>query len=165
MRSDSEFLAKLCDDIPLLSHMGLSQLSYQFPELSLHAKFLPNINDKGTGFGGSMATLMTISGWSLVTRLLDAQGLDCDVMIHRSSIEFLLPVHGDFYATASIAETDQPQREAEVFFDRILTRERAALEVAVHLREVGAEHPSCVMLGRYVAIKKQPESSPLFDPS
>lgn len=53
-----------------------------------HAPLQPNINDKGTVFGGSSAALMTICGWALIKFNLEQRDQFNDVVIHRSQIDY-----------------------------------------------------------------------------
>ncbi|WP_419671555.1 YiiD C-terminal domain-containing protein [Aliarcobacter butzleri] len=56
---------KLHNEIPLTKFMDLKITKYDEKELITIAPLNKNINDKGTAFGGSLATLTIISGWSI----------------------------------------------------------------------------------------------------
>jgi thioesterase domain-containing protein len=140
------FLEWLKTQIPLLNHMGLGELAYDNKQLVLPAELAPNINDKGTGFGGSLATLATISGWCLTTLLLKERGLDCDVMIRDCEMRYLAPVTGDFHA-----EVDTPSAlELDSFQSRLNEKGRARLALEVFVIQNGVKALS--MKGNYVAV-------------
>jgi len=65
-----QFLAQVKADIPLVNYMGLERVTYADNEICFYVSLAPNINDKGTGFGGSISGLCTLSGWALTTLLL-----------------------------------------------------------------------------------------------
>lgn len=140
------FLIWLKTQIPLLNHMGLGDLEYDGNKLRLPAALAPNINDKGTGFGGSLATLATISGWCLVTLLLKDQMLDCDVMIRDCDMRYLAPVTSDFHAEVAVPVTD----EVEGFLAHLQAKGKARLALEVSVIQDGVT--ALTMQGNYVAV-------------
>ncbi|SFG07667.1 YiiD C-terminal domain-containing protein [Neptunomonas qingdaonensis] len=145
-QSTDVFLQWLKTQIPLLNHMGLGDLEFDGSKLRLPAALAPNINDKGTGFGGSLATLATISGWCLTTLLLRDRFLDCDVMIRDCEMRYLAPVNGDFHAEVSLPDTDQ----VDGFLARLKEKGRARLALDVSVIQDGRK--ALTMQGNYVAI-------------
>ncbi|MCP8688600.1 YiiD C-terminal domain-containing protein [Marinobacterium sedimentorum] len=142
----ADFQHWLLGQIPLLNHMGLGPFHYDGQRLAIPAALGPNINDKGTGFGGSQATLATICGWSLITLLLSEQGLDCDLVIADSHLKYLSPVDADFVARTQLP--DQPGIDA--FLDKLRTRRRARLDLTIELCQ--GERLAMRMTGAYVAL-------------
>ena len=57
--------------IPLVREMQIEVLGEAEGRLRLRAPLAPNVNDKGSAFGGSLASLMTLAGWALATRKLE----------------------------------------------------------------------------------------------
>lgn len=144
----NDFLCWLKTQIPLLTHMGLGDLAFDDKTLTLPAKLAPNVNDKGTGFGGSIATLATISGWCLTTLLLKNRELDCDVMIKDSNMQYLLPITGDFFAEVALPDED----EVNAFLTRLDEKGRARLALDVTVKQ--NEKTALTMQGLYVAVKR-----------
>jgi thioesterase domain-containing protein len=142
----ADFQHWLLGQIPLLNHMGLGPFDYDGQRLAIPAALGPNVNDKGTGFGGSQATLATICGWSLITLLLSEQGLDCDLVIADSHLKYLSPVDADFVARTQLP--DPPGIDA--FLDRLRTRRRARLDLTIELCQ--GERVAMRMTGAYVAL-------------
>ncbi|NVK42330.1 MAG: YiiD C-terminal domain-containing protein [Oceanospirillaceae bacterium] len=148
----AEFRTWLLGQIPLLGHMGLGDFDWNGRRLEIPASLAPNVNDKGTGFGGSQATLATICGWSLITLLLREQGLDCDLVIADSHLDYRAPVDGDFSA-----RTDLPDTTAvDNFLKRLRNRGRAPLELTIDVRQ--GDKVAMQMRGRYVAIARGPQT-------
>nr|WP_245634999.1 YiiD C-terminal domain-containing protein [Marinobacterium profundum] len=142
----ADFQHWLLGQIPLLNHMGLGSFDYDGQRLSIPAALGPNVNDKGTGFGGSQATLATICGWSLVTLLLSEQGLDCDLVIADSQLKYLSPVDADFVARTQLP--DSPGIGA--FLDKLKARRRARLDLTIEICQ--GERVAMRMTGAYVAL-------------
>ena len=51
--------------IPLTGFMGVTVQHYDGLELRLSAPYDPNRNHKGAAFGGSLAALAVVTGWSM----------------------------------------------------------------------------------------------------
>lgn len=144
-----EFLEWLRTQIPLLNHMGLGSFEQDNHGFSLSASLEPNINDKGTGFGGSLATLATITGWSYVTLLLRDDNFDCDVMIRDTEMRYTAPVQGDFRAVVQLPS----QADAKAFLDQMSQRGKSRLTLDIRIMEQDKE--ALRMTGTYVAINRQ----------
>lgn len=103
--------------IPLAAAMQVRVTGFDGVQVELSAPLAPNLNDKGTGFAGSLATLATLAGWSLAT-LLAEQALQqarcatdvaavwspCEAAVFRSNLEFLRPVREPLVAVAWLAD-------------------------------------------------------------
>lgn len=99
--------------IPLVAHLGLRKIAWQDEVLVWELALAPNLNDKGTGFGGSLTAQSTLIGWCWITLWLRAQGRQQDVVVTEASQRFLAPVRSDFrleccpqdqYAAAGLSE-------------------------------------------------------------
>lgn len=87
----------------------------------------PNINDKGSGFAGSLFSVAALAGWAHVTRWCASQSLEAEVMLQASKAQFLAPARGRFRATA--LEPSQTQQEK---LARMLARSgRGRIEITV----------------------------------
>lgn len=117
--------------------------------LSLSAPLDLNINDKGTAFGGSIASLCTITGWSmcwLIARQLD---LECDMVVYESNMSYSRPITKDFIAEVSFPNEDQIQ----IIKAKMSEKNKAALELEVVINENEKE---CVKYtGKYAFIQKK----------
>ncbi len=113
------------DKIPLTRSMDLQLAGYDTDSLSLKAPLAPNVNDKGCVFGGSLVSVMTLSGWALVELALRRRGLDCDVFVAESSVRYLAPLWQDFRSDARLAE----HADWATFFTTLESRGRARISV------------------------------------
>ena len=92
--------------IPLSAAMDVEVLEASPDRVRLAAPIEPNLNMHGTAFGGSGATLALLAAWSALHLRLEQDSLQSQLVIHRSTMEYLLPIHGKFTAVASLKNTD-----------------------------------------------------------
>jgi thioesterase domain-containing protein len=137
----------LAEHIPISQALGAGVQAFDGDSIHIGAPLQPNLNHRNTAFGGSLATLGILAGWSLVNFNLREVGLPCRVVIQKSEMDFLLPVDADFEAVAKKPET------WETFVKTLQRRGKARLElpsdillndkvVAKHLGVYVAVHPS-----------------------
>ena len=97
-----EITAYVHEHIPITARLGARVEDYDGSSVRLSAPLAPNLNHRGTGFGGSLSTLAILSGWVLVHLQLRERGVAAEVVIQRASLDFEAPVDGDFTATATL---------------------------------------------------------------
>lgn len=90
--------------IPLTQHLGLEISAWDGSTLRMDAPLEANHNDKGTGFAGSIASLATFAGWSLITLAVEKHCGPVEVAVYRSEISYRRPVDGDFYALCQLPQ-------------------------------------------------------------
>ena len=71
----------LHDEIPLTRAMDVRVAAYDGNLLRLTAPLSPNVNDKGTAFGGSLYSLAVLCGWSLLHLKVKEAGLSYNIVI------------------------------------------------------------------------------------
>lgn len=135
--------ARLLAAIPLARAMAVRITGFDGTVVRLEAPLEPNLNDKGTGFAGSLATLVTLSGWCLATLVGEADGERCEAAVVRSECDFLRPVRETLEAEARVADEAALERVRR----RLAAGQRASLPVAARLG--GADDPAVVFTGRY----------------
>ena len=130
MVSGQDLERYLHDHIPLSKAMGAVVRSVSDGGVTLEAPLAPNLNHRGTVFGGSASSLAILSAWALVHTRLRAEGLDSRLVIQRNSMAYEKPIVGAFTATSALARP-----EAWPAFLRTLRRMgRARLAVVSELR-------------------------------
>ncbi len=133
------------DAMPPVAAMGIRIAGFEGEALRLHAPLAANVNDKGNAFGGSLASVMTLAGWALVSLQLALAGHAAEVYVADSSIRYRAPVYGDLQATAAAA----PGEEWQAFLQQFGKRSKARLTVLAQLEGGAAE-----LEGRFVALAK-----------
>ena len=134
--------------IPLGGAMGLSIARLDEDGLCLDLPLKPNINDKGTAFGGAMSSAMLLAGWSLPRLLLKRAGLEGELVVSRCETRFIAPVSDDFRVIC-----DWPAREdCERFIADFRSRGRGRL--ALEPRVVVNDEVTATLTARYAALQK-----------
>ncbi len=136
--------------MPPVAALGLRAEAYDGLTLRLRAPLAANINDKGCAFGGSLASLLTLAGWGLVTARLAEAGLQADVYVADSEVRYKAPLFDDLVAEAALAEgEDWDAFEATL---RQRGRARITIDAAVRLPD-GAI--ATELRGRFVAKRRE----------
>jgi thioesterase domain-containing protein len=117
--------------------------------LALAAPLAPNVNDKGTAFGGSMAAIAALTGWAITTIILRVHGESAEIVITDSTLKFLRPVRETI-----VAECVPPDAAAvEKFIQRYRQRGKARWAVEVVVRADG--EPAMTFSGHYGIFKSE----------
>jgi len=138
----------LHDHIPMTRHLGISVRAWDGESLHLSAPLEPNLNHRQTAFGGSVASVAIMAGWSLVHLRLLERDLECRLVIQTSHMEFLRAVETDFEAVATSPAGESWDR----LFAGLERRSAGRIDVASDVLASGelvAEHT-----GRYVALSR-----------
>lgn len=90
--------------LPIAQQMGIVVEHYDGQELILTAPLDPNINDKGTAFGGSIYCVAVFSCWGMVYLKAQEHGLiDPNIVVATGEIKYLKPVNGALRARCRLA--------------------------------------------------------------
>ena len=115
--------------IPLSAAMGV-RVRIATPErVQLAAPLTPNVNHNETIFGGSAAALATLAAWTLMHVRMARAELHARLVIQRSSMEYELPIPGDFEAVCRFSDEVAWER----FRTTLVRRGRARLTLAACL--------------------------------
>ena len=108
----------LSDAIPMVSALGINEVTRQGDMLTWQLALEPNLNDKGTGFGGALSAQTTLQGWCWVTLWLRERGIARDVVVAEATQRFLAPVTGDYCLVCTPAEPEGPAQLASKLSER-----------------------------------------------
>jgi thioesterase domain-containing protein len=100
----------LLEQIPLAKAMDLSVIRLDHIGLVITAPLDPNINDKGTAFGGSISALMMLAGWGLLVMESTAIDMQCDIVIQRGHVVFDRPVSSLIRVECNLPASDEWER-------------------------------------------------------
>jgi thioesterase domain-containing protein len=148
----TELENEILHTIPLTRAMALRVDAFDGHSLRLVAPLAPNVNDKGCAFGGSLASLLTLSCWGLARLALARAGQQADIYVQDSSISYFAPVFADLSAVASAAADDS----IDAFLARFAQRGKARIAMVADVYE--GTTLATRMSARFVAIRK-PESA------
>lgn len=135
--------------MPPVAAMRLRIAGYDGRRLRLQAPLAAHLNDKGCAFGGSLASLMTLASWGVVSLLVRRAGLSADIFVADSQVRYRAPLYADLDVVA------EPDAEADVagFVATLRTRGRARLGLVAQARLPEGSVASD-FVARYVAILK-----------
>ncbi len=120
-------------DIPPALAMGITVSNHWKNGIELSAPLDCNRNDKGTAFAGSIASILTLAGWGLLTLKLNERGFAPDIMAGASTISYLRPAKQNLYATAEISEDELEQLRNDL---QVKQRSRARLAITLRSGDV-----------------------------
>lgn len=94
-------------DIPLLNAMQLSFVHFEETTLTMEAPLAPNINNKGTAFGGSIASICLFAGWAVATLAFQSNDIhNTEIVVYRNEMTFERPARGHLTVKARIRPDD-----------------------------------------------------------
>ncbi|MCT7911254.1 thioesterase domain-containing protein [Arcobacter lacus] len=138
---------KLHNEIPLTKFMNLEITKYDEKELITTAPLDKNINDKGTAFGGSLATLTIVSGWSICWLISQELNIDSkNIVVIKNEHSYRKPVTKEL-----ICYTYKPTKdEIENLKNKLLLKKSASIKINSQIIEDGE---ICVDFIGYYVIK------------
>ena len=132
--------------IPLSKAMGVSVASVDIHNVTLNAFLQPNINHREIVFGGSASVLVILAAWSLLHSRLQAENMQCRLVIQRNTMEYDLPICGNFTATSSLKnETEWPR-----FLKMLKRKGKARITVVSLVQNAGQINGR--LFGEFVAL-------------
>jgi thioesterase domain-containing protein len=121
--------------IPISRAMRVRVLNADRARVVLAAPLDPNINHRQTFFGGSAASLATLTAWALAhERLRDELGVDVHVVIQRSSLEYLEPAAAEVEANCAAP----PDKEWTRLLRAVKRWRKGRIRLVVELRAQGS---------------------------
>ncbi len=117
---------KLHSEIPMTKLIQLHAKAIDDKKLITTAPLEININDKGTGFAGSLSTIVTISAWSACFLKVEELGYkNSMIAIIKSDTAYRAPVRKNIYC-----ETILPSHEQlEVVKEKLELKGSASLKI------------------------------------
>ena len=133
-------------DIPLLDAMELAFTGYENLSLWMEAPLAPNINNKGTAFGGSIASICLFGGWAVATLgFIDAGVRNTEIVVYTSEMTFERPARGLLRVRAFI----EP-KAFRACLARLQSGDARRIRFDVHVELFHDEERCATMKGVYV---------------
>ena len=142
--------AKLKEQVPLITHMGIDVISWDGSTVVVEAPLEPNLNTHGTAFGGSLYCVGAMTGWSAFhLTLMDAGHLP-SVWLAKGEVAYLKPVRGTLRARTTI--TDEQRH-------RILTgyEQNGRVKTSIDITIKEGDDDAVSMSALYAAMRQDPE--------
>ncbi len=132
--------------IPLAGTMDLRVGVLDETGIRLDFPLAPSVNDKGTAFGGAMASAMILAGWSLPRLLLKRHDLQAELVIGRCELKFLAPVRSAYSAVCR-----WPAESALAdFLSGLRERNKGRLDLCAEIQADG--QTTAALQARYAAL-------------
>ena len=149
MPDDANDLQALLDAMPPVRALGVRVSRCDAQGVMLEAPLALNVNDKACAFGGSLASLLTLAAWGALATALKRRGIDAEVYVADSRIDYLAPLYGDLRAEAAA-----PLPEAlDALLGKLAQRGRGGIPLEAHATD--AEGRVVTRLaGRYAAVAR-----------
>lgn len=142
----SDFETECRTDIPLLTAMQLSLVDYKDLALTLEAPLAPNINNKGTAFGGSIASICLFAGWAVATlSFVDNDIHNTEIVVYKDEMTFERPARGHLIVKAYIEPGD-----FEACLDRLRAGDRSRIRLNIRAEVFHDDERCATMRGLYV---------------
>ena len=129
--------------------LGIDALSLTPELLQLRLPLKPNLNHKGTLFGGSLYAGCAAACYGLFLASLEAQGIQTkDIVVAHGTIDYLSPVTQDCWIQA---RWPTPQAKID-FFTALKRKQKARVQLLASVRLQPDSAQSCVeFVGQFVA--------------
>jgi thioesterase domain-containing protein len=138
----------LLQQIPISQALGITVADASLDEIAIVAPLSPNLNHRGTAFGGSIAAVAILSGWSLVYIRLEAANEKPNIVIQHSEIRYLKPVLGPFTARARLTDAGKWSH----FRETLSRHGKARITLSELYRQVYGEVVPTATVRQYVEI-------------
>ena len=148
--TSSELEAYLHHHIPVSAAMGITVVDASLARVTLRAALGPNLNHRSTAFGGSVASLAVLAGWSLLRVNLDDIRPIPQIVVQRTTMDYATPIVAAFDATCLRPGNDRWER----FLAALSRRRRGRLDVDVEVTSNG--ETAARLHGRFVAMTAPP---------
>lgn len=142
----AELLKFLNEEIPLTKSLGLEIVSISPEGARIRAPLGPNHNHMGSAFGGSLSTMMILSGYIWLYDALLKHDFEAHVILSKEEAEYLIPVTTDIEVFAKTPTEAQWKKFEDAFTRKGLAR------IVIHseIRQ-GTEGPAAIFKGEFVA--------------
>ena len=104
--SINEIDAYINRHVAIAQAMGIHLKHSDANSVILAAPLAPNVNDKGTAFGGTLDSILFLSGWAMTYQILQAHEEQANIAIISSELSFLRPVCEEIVATCKRPEPE-----------------------------------------------------------
>lgn len=140
------FEAECRRDIPLLNAMHLALVDYDDLTLTMEAPLAPNINNKGTAFGGSIASICLFGGWAMSTLAFIDNGItNTEIVVYANEMKFERPARGHLVIKVTMDED-----EFAACLEQLQSGSDKRIRFHIHVELFHADKRCASMKGLYV---------------
>jgi len=141
-----EFEEECRAEIPLLKAMQLSFTGFDDLALTMEAPLAPNINNKGTAFGGSIASICLFGGWAVATLAFRDNDIhNTEIVVYKNEMTFERPAMGLLQVCARMQAA-----EFETCLARLQSGDKKRIRFDVEVDLFHDDQRCATMSGQYV---------------
>lgn len=145
--TENKFQEFLYEQIPITKAMEFSVIEFSKSKVRVKASLKANKNHKNTAFGGSINSLMTVCGWSMVFINIKEVDSNAHIVIQKSNINYIAPIEEDFIAECEFIDEDV----RESFIDTYNKHSKSRLKLKVYCYQ--GKKKLAEFEGQFVAFK------------
>lgn len=140
----------LHQQIPISKAFGVKVLRADQELVELKCPLEPNHNHLGTAFGGSLAAVAILAGYTWIFQELSRQGHQVHILLKSNEAEYFKPVSEDLRATCAAPAIAELENFMRIFEKKGLARLRLVSEIHT------AAGVACALNGEFVAQQIKP---------
>lgn len=137
--------------IPITKSLNFEIKEIQNANVKIACFYKDHINHKNSVFGGSISSLMTLTGWAKVKIIMESIDSRAEIVIQEGNSKFLKPVLNDFEAI-SISIDEKVLEKCTKMYKKF---GRSRIKIKIILKEIGKEEILSEFEGLYVVINKK----------
>ncbi|MCK6597202.1 MAG: thioesterase domain-containing protein [Bdellovibrionaceae bacterium] len=119
----------LFKNIPICSKLGIEIKSVTMTDILIQVTLEPNLNHKGTAFGGSQYAIATAACYGLFLHVLQLNGEKTqDLVIAEGAMKYKKPISSDFIVASHWSLESQ-----DLFFKTLTRKQRAKVKLEARL--------------------------------
>ena len=122
-------------DLPLAACGGFQVYRLSRESVCIRGELESNKNHHGTVFGGSQSVALILSGWAQVRELMKEIDPEASIVIASQSMDYILPVSGDFEARCTAPE----ESTVKSFYKCFRERGKAKMCLTAEIYEQGSQ--------------------------
>jgi len=119
-------------EIPITKALQIAITELTSNSITVSAPFETNKNIHNTAFAGSIYTVATIAGWSLVSHIAQQHQLEGSVVLAKADIQYKKPINGDIKALCTVEPTSL---ELAAFIKSFQKKKRGRLGLTINVVE------------------------------
>jgi thioesterase domain-containing protein len=136
-------------DMPITKYLQFSIDRYDENGLVLSAPLAPNVNHRGTAFGGSISMMATLAGYGMTLLILEDFGIPYHIVVQKGNISFNKPVKNNFKVICSHPKKDDHDKFKKMFLQKGMGR----IYQHCTIQEIENNVDAVSFNGAYVAIR------------
>lgn len=138
----------LNEHIPITKALGVEPVQFNRNVVIFSAPLSSNINHRSTAFGGSISSILIITGWSYLRLIFDEEEKIPTIVISSSNTKFLKPITSDFTSHLILPDMADLNKFLEIYHR--FGKSRITLQAIIG----DEKEPMAHLTGDYVVLNK-----------